>query len=1210
MATTITGALGDTITGIAGADTLTGGTGDDTYIVNSLLNVIVEPTQAYYGVLSASYGGIDTIQTSVLNPLKTYSLENLPYVENLTYTGTVAAQLKGNATDNVIKANDAAATNDTLYGGDGNDELYGYAGKDLLQGGKGDDVLDGGAGTDADTLIGGTGNDSYLHVSATDIVIETVNSGFDTISTDATGGKYLDLHNFKNVEGLIYNDTVGGVLHGNDVGNLLSSTGDTGNDTINGWAGNDTINGGGGADSLIGGTGDDDLNGGAGTDTLVGGSGDDIYYADAPDVVKELVDGGKDTIIGTKTSIATTEYANTIENLIYTGSTAATVIGNSVDNLIAGGSGNDTVAAGTGNDTVIGGNGKDVVQGGVGDDILYGGSVDNLQTRDFLLHQEHVTPTLMDDNAVDTLIGGSGSDTYAIDNSLDVIREIATDTGVDVIYSTIDNSLTTYSNIEALVLDDEVSNSGAWFAEGDANDNVLIGNNNENYISGGAGNDTLTGDMDGSGMGGAYSSYSYYNNYSPVTDVVDGGDGNDVLLALARENTSSYWNNATQNYVTTTTYASNTNNVLMGGDGDDFYLIQNEKTAIYDSNGTDTVYMMTSGSLESIEGVEHIVLAGGSAADDAIAIAAINKVKLIDGDDSPISTIVNTLAINATGNELDNTIVGNDNNNFLQGLDGNDSLMGGIGNDTLSGGAGTDTLVGGVGDDTYDVDAGDIVTETATGGNDIIRSSTLTTFAGYANIEGLEYTGANGVLLQNGASNTSAERFIGGAGNDTINGWGGNDDLSGGDGNDTINGGDGDDYLKGSAGADKLIGGLGNDTIFGFGESNSTTIDLANTLYGGAGNDQMTGGTGADLMYGEQDNDVLSGGLGADTMDGGAGNDMLSASTNYWDYSDTSANVLTGSAGNDTLYGSAGNDTLSGGTENDYLTGNDGNDSISGDAGADNLNGGNGNDILRGGADNDYLSGGVGNDNLIGDDGNDNLSGDDGNDTLNGSAGNDTIQGGAGDDVVYAGLATASTYAYSTSGDRLTGDWSYNSYQTTGKDLFRFEATAAFAAQSVDADSVWNGTEYVNTTKDMFNTGHFIDDFTKLEDKIQFARAMVGDGDALLENLTVKATAGGTFAQTSEMVIVQSDLTTDFSSSYGGYWSAINASEVVAAIGQADAAFAIGDKRLFVVDDGISSALFRFVSADADATVSATELKLIGVVDGQASLASTDFGLY
>jgi hypothetical protein len=94
------------------------------------------------------------------------------------------------------------------------------------------------------------------------------------------------------------------------------------------------------------------------------------------------------------------------------------------------------------------------------------------------------------------------------------------------------------------------------------------------------------------------------------------------------------------------------------------------------------------------------------------------------------------------------------------------------------------------------------------------------------------------------------------------------------------------------------------------------------------------------------------------------------------------------------------------------------------------------------------------------------------------------------------------------------------------------------------------------------------------------------------------------------MVIVKADLTSDFSSNFGGSWSPINISEVSAAIGQCDTAFAIGDKRLFVIDDGTSSALVQFTSAGADSAVSATELKLIGVVDDQASLSSSDFGLY
>ena len=73
----------DSLIGGAGADTMNGGAGNDVFIVDNLLDRIVE----------AFNDGTDTIRTSVLDSLATYSLTPFTYVENLTYTGTLAAQL-------------------------------------------------------------------------------------------------------------------------------------------------------------------------------------------------------------------------------------------------------------------------------------------------------------------------------------------------------------------------------------------------------------------------------------------------------------------------------------------------------------------------------------------------------------------------------------------------------------------------------------------------------------------------------------------------------------------------------------------------------------------------------------------------------------------------------------------------------------------------------------------------------------------------------------------------------------------------------------------------------------------------------------------------------------------------------------------------------------------------------------------------------------
>ena len=89
-------------------------------------------------------------------------------------------------------------------------------------------------------------------------------------------------------------------------------------------------------------------------------------------------------------------------------------------------------------------------------------------------------------------IGGTGNDTYVVDNAGDVANETGGD-GTDTVLSSISFSLAdtvhAIGSLENLTL----TGTGAINATGNALDNVLIGNSAANVLVGGAGADTLDG---------------------------------------------------------------------------------------------------------------------------------------------------------------------------------------------------------------------------------------------------------------------------------------------------------------------------------------------------------------------------------------------------------------------------------------------------------------------------------------------------------------------------------------------------------------------------------------------------------------------------------------------------------------------------------------------------------------------------------------------
>jgi Ca2+-binding RTX toxin-like protein len=220
----------DTLSGAAGADTMVGGTGNDSYMVDDAGDVVVENANE----------GTDLVRASV-----TYTLsEN---VENLLLAGSDPISGTGNQLDNMVTGNSGANI------------LYGMGGNDMLNGGAG-----------ADTLVGGTGNDLYTVDDAGDVVVENANEGTDIVRTSVT----YTLP--ENVEYMLLagSDPIGGT--GNQLDNMV--TGNSGANVLNGMGGNDMLSGGAGADTLDGGTGNDMLDGGLGNDLyrFARGGGQDV----------------------------------------------------------------------------------------------------------------------------------------------------------------------------------------------------------------------------------------------------------------------------------------------------------------------------------------------------------------------------------------------------------------------------------------------------------------------------------------------------------------------------------------------------------------------------------------------------------------------------------------------------------------------------------------------------------------------------------------------------------------------------------------------------------------------------------------------------------------------------------------------------------------------------------------------------------------------
>jgi len=217
---------------------------------------------------------------------------------------------------------------------------------------------------------------------------------------------------------------------------------------------------------------------------------------------------------------------------------------------------------------------------------------------------------------------------------------------------------------------------------------------------------------------------------------------------------------------------------------------------------------------------------------------------------------------------------------------------------------------------------------------------------------------------------------VGGAGNDTLIGlpnendqlYGltGNDVLVGNDRDDYLDGGDGDDVLTGGAGADALFGGAGADRFVYLSAADSglnraydmladfetgiDTIDLR-ALSVSSVSIRRESGTNSSFVFVQLTSGELLTILAAGQAIT-AGDLLLSQNVGVFVGRGEPGELVTGSAGPDTLYGSTGNDTLLGQGGNDILAGGLGADTMGGGSGADTFLYSSVNDSNAGGFDN------------------------------------------------------------------------------------------------------------------------------------------------------------------------------------------------------------------------------------------------------------------
>ena len=666
--------------------------------------------------------------------------------------------------------------NDTLRGNDGNDRLEGGLGDDTLIGGDGDDTLIGGAG--ADTMIGGAGSDRYelsfadAIFSITDTVLEVAgDTGIDTLYLDVDASEFI-LRSYE--EGSSSADEL--LIAFRDFNSNLRYTTIL-IDTEDFWQHFERI---------------------------------------------ELNDG---TVFTQTTGVTVSASNSTGIQFAYGISSDDTLIGTDAQNSLFGRAGNDDLSGFLGDDFLYGGQGNDTLRGGGGDDDMYGETGDD--TYIIGLDDGSTTVGALGNVIVESL--GEGADHIHFDfafndlfmvDFVDGVNFGAQPAAIGLLWTTVvmTDPDRFWDHIELVTFSD----GETW----DASTGLTI--------NGTGGTDVLNSMAIGTTLRGL-----------DGFDFLNGADGNDTLIGGT-------------NY-----------DIMTGGLGDDTYQIgigegsstKGAERLVEDlGEGTDTIeFRISDPSLLYITSVETIVHFGiRDPSLDILWSSVFETVadfwdyfERVTFEDGTVWDVTTGLTQNGTDNDdfqyatsAGDTLLGSFGEDKQFGNIGDDTLRGGMGDDAMNGGAGDDTYIIGLLEGSFTLGGDDRITEDAgaAGGYDTIHLTgidptqlTLAFDANYVHFGlpgggGFDRwtkvstpgTGASGfwdhieeIRFDDGTVWTEANggwRLFGTAGNDNIIGTDAGETIDGLGGNDFVNAGGGDDIILISGIGGLYTGGAGADT--------------------------------------------------------------------------------------------------------------------------------------------------------------------------------------------------------------------------------------------------------------------------------------------------------------------------------------------------------------------------------------------------------------